>query len=497
MINKRIKHGINPEKKRLAITLAIFSMVILFFLGIITLYYSMVESVTRESIISKGELNAANTANKIDKFLTTGVESMELMGYSLDSMLRDNRSSADILTYLADLSGVIPNHIEGQINGIYGYINGEYLDGSFWEPDEDFVPTERPWYLLAKDQAGKVMVIDPYIDAMTGSSVITLSKALGDGKSVFAMDITMDRLQTTVEEVAASGDSDMEIILTRNYTVIAHSDRAEIGKDYTEKNDTLGSAITQRLSEQSADNRWFSVRYDNSEYIVYAVTIENDWVFLSVINATAEFARPRLPLMFTILISVITIFVMTALMFHSIREDRLAREMKQLADQQTEKAYIDQMTGLKNRRAYSEALERLSDDMPEDGIMIMFDVNGLKTINDARGHDAGDELIIAAATCIRDCFADSGEVFRLGGDEFCLIFRGTVEEAAASLKALETRAAQWKGNAISGFSISWGMASVSECPDVDALTHEADRRMYEYKGRFYNRKENDRRKSRR
>ena len=71
-----------------------------------------------------------------------------------------------------------------------------------------------------------------------------------------------------------------------------------------------------------------------------------------------------------------------------------ADRVEKLAVMQMQQAYHDQMTGLQNRRAFSERLEHLAREMPEHLCIVMADVNGLKQMNDTCGHDAGDELII-------------------------------------------------------------------------------------------------------
>ena len=128
--------------------------------------------------------------------------------------------------------------------------------------------------------------------------------------------------------------------------------------------------------------------------------------------------------------------------------------------------------------------------------VVMFDVNRLKQINDTLGHKAGDELIRAAADCIHACFEGVEDVFRLGGDEFCVITTAAEDKAKACLEALEARAAAFKGEFIDGFTISYGMASDAEAPDIEGIVKEADRRMYDYKRSFYSRAGNDRRQSR-
>ena len=82
-------------------------------------------------------------------------------------------------------------------------------------------------------------------------------------------------------------------------------------------------------------------------------------------------------------------------------------------------AYSDGLTGVSNRTAYLEQLEEYNNN---DTIGIVFlDINNLKKINDTLGHEYGDELIITSANIIYNSFGLFGKVFRIGGDEFCVL----------------------------------------------------------------------------
>lgn len=303
----------------------IYALVILLFLGVIISYYAMLYSETKKKIIKIGELNSATSAEQIDKYLSKGIDTVKLACYSLDNMIRTGRSQSEILDFLINQSSAVVNTTEENSTGIYGYINGEYLDGTQWVPDDDYVPTERPWYIDARANVGRVAVVDPYIDAETNTMMITFSKTLCDAKSVAAMDFSMDRLQSVTEDIASEGESEIEIVLDSKYQVIAHSDKSEIGKSYISESGTFGSALVERL-RTSPDEGFFSLNYDGAEYIVYSISVSNDWLCLSVYDATSVFGQLKQTLTFTIIVSVLVVVILLIFMIRSNRkQEQFAR----------------------------------------------------------------------------------------------------------------------------------------------------------------------------
>ena len=150
-------------------------------------------------------------------------------------------------------------------------------------------------------------------------------------------------------------------------------------------------------------------------------------------------------------------------------------------------AYIDGLTGLFNRRAYTDELNKYSDDMPKDIICISMDLNGLKQVNDTVGHEAGDELIIGAANIINEVFGQYGKVFRTGGDEYYGIIRTSREKYNEALTHLNELCASWKGKYSSDMKISVGacLANEEENDNIRDIAIIADQRMYDNKVAYY------------
>jgi diguanylate cyclase (GGDEF)-like protein len=95
-------------------------------------------------------------------------------------------------------------------------------------------------------------------------------------------------------------------------------------------------------------------------------------------------------------------------------------------------AYLDPLTGLPNRRAFIEAIERAATQYNEGGpgfCLAMIDLDDFKSINDTDGHPVGDEVLIETAARIRTVLGPGDVAARLGGDEFAIVSREFKDEA--------------------------------------------------------------------
>ncbi|MBO4266559.1 MAG: GGDEF domain-containing protein [Lachnospiraceae bacterium] len=160
-------------------------------------------------------------------------------------------------------------------------------------------------------------------------------------------------------------------------------------------------------------------------------------------------------------------------------------------------AHFDDMTGACNRRSFDEFMDEYKNDLPQNDLVVFsFDLNQLKEANDSCGHEAGDELIIGAAKCMRDVLGPYGSVYRTGGDEFAIIANIEENELNDVIEKLKERFDNWRGILFPTLSISMGYVSAADVSDIsiDEMRREAEKRMYAHKSEFYQRKGNDRRR---
>jgi diguanylate cyclase (GGDEF)-like protein len=143
-------------------------------------------------------------------------------------------------------------------------------------------------------------------------------------------------------------------------------------------------------------------------------------------------------------------------------------------------ALVDPLTGLGNRRAWLEALDEATDRLQADSTLVAIalsaDVDGLKRVNDAHGHEAGDELIRCMAKVLLGSAPAGAVVARLGGDEFGILVVLPAAEADPGVLPAVVRERMRRHPPVQGspLSASLGAAACPPAPNVPEAARIAD-----------------------
>lgn len=154
-----------------------------------------------------------------------------------------------------------------------------------------------------------------------------------------------------------------------------------------------------------------------------------------------------------------------------LRRRNLVRRLEEMC-------YQDQLTGIGNRHAMHEYIKEI-DSEKSIGI-VYFDVMGLKKMNDTKGHQVGDQLLIRASKCLKRQFGEYA-LFRIGGDEF-LALCPQIEEQELKKRIESLRVDMQKTDAVMAIGCVWQSDGKK---DMDQLIKQADKRMYEEKRDWY------------
>lgn len=146
-------------------------------------------------------------------------------------------------------------------------------------------------------------------------------------------------------------------------------------------------------------------------------------------------------------------------------------------------AYTDDMTQMRNRRAFDRDIEQLEKNNARVTILYV-DMNGLKQINDVMGHQKGDEAIGCVAEKLL-CFQQKGNFcYRLGGDEFCILgVKMSREEMEAECERINKELKKIDGTYVHPLSIAYGAEEYHSWDDEDIyhVMKRADHKMYKKK----------------
>ncbi len=235
----------------------------------------------------------------------------------------------------------------------------------------------------------------------------------------------------------------------------------------------------------------YRIKRKNSSTIILMVgltVLTLTMIFYMIVALTRSIVDYRQnPLLCIIVPSGCLFFVVTQLLNHFIFMTRSYTQRSEYLSL-AQIAYVDNLTGVPNRASCDTKLAKL-DKSEADFCILSLDLNGLKEVNDNSGHPTGDRLLKTFSVALSEVFSSKGECFRVGGDEFLVVFEQIeASEVDSLLKELEARLKKLDElDPEINHSVSYGYSFRSETLEKDTHSVQmlADARMYDYKRHFY------------
>ena len=318
----------NTVIKRLVTTiLSIFVLMSLMLVYIFTSFYRS----SVDNIMELGVSNMNSQATMIENYINKGWDILVVTADTVNYMLENDLSNEYIISFLEEETNKVQNEVDSNFTGIYGYIDGEYIDGSGWIPPEGYKPKERVWYTTALEADGNAVIVAPYLDAQTNTIMISISELLSDGESVLSLDIALNEVQSITKSMTMN-DKGYGFIMDKTGLVVAHIDENEKGKIYPE-NDEQRIMVDNIIK---GDNEHFSISLDGKQSTVFSKQIVDDWYVVIVADNTKLLMELRKQLLICILVSalVFTVIVIYAAVFarNIVRSQRKERESQEKLD---------------------------------------------------------------------------------------------------------------------------------------------------------------------
>jgi len=236
-----------------------------------------------------GKSCLAQETEQIEGYLTKGMDVLQVTAIMVEYMMQNGAGAEEIKDFLTEESKRYTEEIDENFTGIYGVFNGEYIDGIGWVPDAGYVPQDREWYVAAVRANGMPTLVSPYLDAQTGTIMMSVSQLLYDNESVISFDIALNRIQVITHDIGM-GEMGYGFIVDGDGLVVAHNDEGEKGKNYLEDSE-MKSLMDQIYI---ADSDSFEREISGEKCTVFIDTIMNDWSVAMIISNTRLFYEIRM-----------------------------------------------------------------------------------------------------------------------------------------------------------------------------------------------------------
>lgn len=291
----------NTISKQFLITVLLIFCLLAF---MVTYIFSSFYRSSVRRIEELGVSNMKSEAALIENYLNKSMDVLWVTADTVNYMMDNGASSDEILEYLTAEAEHEAQQIDKNFTGVYGYINGEYLDGIGWVPPEDYVPTEREWYIAAKEAGGKATIVAPYLDEQTNTVMFSVSQLLADGESVVSLDVALNEVQIITEDMTMK-DTGYGFIMDDTGLIIAHFDKSEKGKVYPVNEEQ--KKMMHHIFENKQES--FGMKIGGENCTVFSDEIMSGWYVIIVVSNTKLFHDLRIQMMIGILISVVVFLI--------------------------------------------------------------------------------------------------------------------------------------------------------------------------------------------
>lgn len=369
---------------------------------------------------------------------------------------------------------------------------GDILYDSAFETPRQNNLSDREYFKFHRENYKKLLIAGPYtVETRGGEKVFILSRGLYkpdgsfDGEVVVSLKIAYF---LRMFEHVDIGDDDFVALLDKNGRVIArdpsldgHGDIGDLTKDHPILSRMVKGALQPFTVRTPMDGvrRHFLGRELTGYPLILVVGFSTNEVLKPWLN------RALLLSVLALLTAAIGIWLVIALQRSMTQQYAVEAELQNLAA-------TDALTGLPNRRAFDDCLEREWLRARRDGsslALLLVDLDCFKVINDTLGHSAGDELLRLVGGQIAASVHRSSDVCaRYGGEEFTVILPRTDLSGALviaeRLRAdIERATAGYRthGATVGTASIGVATASPKSLTDMAALMEAADKALYQAK----------------
>jgi len=255
-----------------------------------------VRGIVQNQMFNYSEKTISSAEHEIKSVLYEYEITLSNFAFSTEHMIMSGDTQEEIHTLFRKWTHWLESNNENfeGFRGVYGYIRGEYLDGTDWVPPLDYVPESRPWYVGAAAKSGGIFYTEPYVDMQTNEFVISISQNIydgnGDDMGVIAIDIDIANYVEYVGNLSIANNG-YGVMLNEEMKFIMHRDEACIGVNITEAGENGNySEIGRLLTSGKPVSALEFIDTDGQKSIAYFRHLFNNW-YLGIITPVSSYNK--------------------------------------------------------------------------------------------------------------------------------------------------------------------------------------------------------------
>jgi signal transduction histidine kinase/CheY-like chemotaxis protein len=264
-----------------------------FFLMVLVSYFSVSAIVRRHILNNVNEAFLVAETNIKESLREPGITLVN-SSFMIRRMIENGDSQEKIHQYMIDLTNWIFENKDRVLgfNGLYGFIRGDFLDGTRMDLPSSYRAEDQPWFLAARTMTGEVVMTMPHVEAQTRGVIASISQELYDAEmnflGVLAIDMYLTRLLEYVGSFRVSEDG-YGIILNQNFEIIAHENSDLLGTFFGELSKDYANAAMELKSEGEVFDREI-VDSNGQRAVMFCRQIYNGW-YVGMVTPLYSFYR--------------------------------------------------------------------------------------------------------------------------------------------------------------------------------------------------------------
>ncbi|MDR2104134.1 MAG: response regulator [Deferribacteraceae bacterium] len=252
--------------------------------------YWYVSGVMKEQLNSRAMSVLTNTGSRVQSILTESATLLNFVSYSVEEIIADGEETFRIQRLLKNAKSSFTAQRGGfAFNAVYGYINGEFLDGLDWGVIPEFNPEERSWYIGALEKEGELF-FSPVVKH--GDDLfINISKQLfnKDGASigVITLDFSIKALSASINRYTEQG---YRILINEDKQILSHKDSTLLGNTLSAAFMNKDAFILRRRLEDVL-KPFTTMDYNGEEVFIRFRQLQNGWSLFSVVPVSTYYDK--------------------------------------------------------------------------------------------------------------------------------------------------------------------------------------------------------------